>query len=567
MKLLLIFHLFVLLAWICTAQGSGSKQMKCERITIPLCQKIEYNLTYVPNMFGHPTQTDAALHAHQFWPLVRINCSPDLKLFICATHAPVCEENYGKQLLPCRSFCERVRDACSPVIKTHGMSWPEYLDCNRFPENSRLTVCMEKDFGNVKEKVKRPTSGDKKNRSRLIIKSQPKITKAKTIDKPDRTLKKTRLKDKRNFFEKGRKMNQNRFETCGCMCQKPFVYVNRSIGDGPTDVPSCALQCKEYFFSRSQQNLTTFWITLWSFLCLISTSATCVTALIDTDRFKYPERPVIFISFCFFMVSVGYIIRLARGFEKIACNPATNLLRYSATGPADCTTVFLLTYFFGMAACIWWVILALNWFLSAGMKWSVEAVTSYSQYYHFVSWFIPTVQSMAILAMAGIDSDPVSGLCFVGNHDNAMLTIFVIAPLLVFLTIGSSFLIAGLLALFINRNVLRKKGARSPKMDRMLVKIGIYAVFFLVPVAITILCHFYEHNNRESWEKSKNCPCVRVKDKPKHYVFLVKYLMTLVTGLATGFWVWGTKTVESWRRFINHIFRNEQERQPKAVAL
>lgn len=569
MKSLLLCHLLVLLVWICTSQRWGSKQMKCERITIPLCQKIEYNLTYVPNMFEHPTQTDAALHAHQFWPLVRINCSPDLKLFICATHAPVCELNYGKPLLPCRSFCERVRDACSPVIKTHGMSWPEYLDCNKFPERGETTVCMEKDFGDIKGKVKRPDLSEGRNRSKPVRQPKQKM-KTKERGEPVDRKKKQNVEEKRIAIEKPRKKNKQKSETCGCMCQKPFAYVNKSVGDGPSAVPSCALRCNEYFFSRSQQNLTTFWITLWSFLCLISTFITCLTAVIDSNRFKYPERPVIFISFSYFMISIGFIIRLARGFENIACNSSTKLLRYSATGPADCTMVFLLTYFFGMASCIWWVILALNWFLTAGMKWTCVAVTAYSQYFHFIAWFVPTVQSMAIMALAAIDSDPVAGICYVGNHDNAMLTIFVIAPQLVFLTLGSSFVIAGILALIINSRLAQKhnnQSNRSPKIDRSLLKIGAYAVLFVVPITVTVICHFYEHNSRERWEKSNNCPCVRSKDGPKHYVFLVKYLMSLITGLATGFWVWGTKTVESWRKFASRLCATGKQKVPKAVAL
>jgi len=566
MKLLLVFHLLVLLAWICTSQRWGSKQMKCERITIPLCQKIEYNLTYVPNMFDHPTQTDAALHAHQFWPLVRINCSPDLKLFICATHAPVCEVNYGKPLLPCRSFCERVRDACNPVIKTHGMSWPEYLDCTKFPENTGETVCMEKDFGNIKGKVKRPGLSYGKNRSKPLIQSKV-TTSMKEVKESTNTKKERRVTEAGRKNEKIRLIDTKRIETCGCTCQKPFAYVNKSIGDGPLDVPSCALRCQQYFFSRSQQNLTTFWITLWSFLCLISTGVMCFTTVIDSSRFKYPERPAIFIAFSYFMVSLGYIVRLARGFENIACNPTTKLLRYSATGPADCTIVFLLTYFFGMASCIWWVVLALSWFLAAGMKWNCESVTAYSQYFHFVAWFTPTVQSMAILAMAAVDSDPVSGLCYVGNHDNAMLTIFVIAPLLVYLTLGSSFVIAGLLAIFINSRLTKKHGTRLQKLDRNLIKIGVYSIFFIVPITVIVACHFYEHNNRERWEKSKNCPCLRAKETPKHYMFLLKYLMSLLTGLITGFWVWGTTTVDAWRKFGNRICKKGKTKEPMAIAL
>eukprot|EP00794_Sanderia_malayensis_P017367 gene17367-19105_t len=540
------------------------KPMKCERITIPLCQKIQYNLTYVPNMFNHPTQTDAALHAHQFWPLVRINCSPDLKLFICSTHAPVCEENYGKPLLPCRSFCERVRDACSPIIKKHGMSWPEYLDCDKFPEKTHKTVCMEKNFGNKNNK-KSPVRTEK---TKTVHQPQPTVRNV-IVDRFDQV---TRKKNKGKIPRSSNALptlpwNQDRIKghTCGCMCQKPFVYINRSIEDGPSQVPSCAFRCKQYYFTPSQQNLTTFWITLWSFLCLIATFVTCMTAFVDVNRFKYPEKPIVCMAFCYLMTSSGYIVRLARGFESVACNSTTNLLRYSATGPIDCTIVFLLVYYFGMAGCLWWVILTLNWFLAAGMKWSKEAIASYSQYFHFVAWLIPTINSMAILAMAAIDSDPVSGLCYVGNHDNTMLTIFVIAPLLIFLTLGSSFFVAGMLALYNNRRLSANEGHTAPALDRLLVKIGVFALVCMLPYTITVLCHFYEHGNRESWEKSRNCPCVRNTNKPKHYIFLMKYFSALIVGIATGFWLWGTKTLDSWKRFLKHFCRRNNESMPKTA--
>ena len=37
-------------------------------------------------------------------------------------------------------------------------------------------------------------------------------------------------------------------------------------------------------------------------------------------------------------------------------------------GNTGCTIVFLLSYFFGMATHMWWMILTLTWFLAAGIK-------------------------------------------------------------------------------------------------------------------------------------------------------------------------------------------------------
>lgn len=95
------------------------------------------------------------------------------------------------------------------------------------------------------------------------------------------------------------------------------------------------------------------WIALWSGLCFFSTLMTLTTFLIDTERFKYPERPIVFLSACYFMVSIGYLVRVFLGHEEVACEGG--MIRYSSTGPVTCTMVFLLVYFFGMASSIWFV--------------------------------------------------------------------------------------------------------------------------------------------------------------------------------------------------------------------
>jgi len=116
-----------------------------------------------------------------------------------------------------------------------------------------------------------------------------------------------------------------------------------------------------------------------------------ITFFVDMQRFEYPERPIIFLSGCYLMISIGYIIRLIAGQEAVACNGDT--IRYQTTGPALCTIVFLLIYFFGMASSIWWVILSFTWFLAAGLKWGQEAIAKYSQYFHLVAWLIPSIKA------------------------------------------------------------------------------------------------------------------------------------------------------------------------------
>jgi len=44
-----------------------------------------------------------------------------------------------------------------------------------------------------------------------------------------------------------------------------------------------------------------------------------LTFLLDVRRFRYPERPVVFLSVCYFMVALAYVIGYAMG-DSVSCN-------------------------------------------------------------------------------------------------------------------------------------------------------------------------------------------------------------------------------------------------------
>ena len=94
-----------------------------------------------------------------------------------------------------------------------------------------------------------------------------------------------------------------------------------------------------------------YWIIGWAIICCLCTAFTLTTYIIDTSRFKYPERPIIFIALCYLMVSVGFLIRVIAGHDSVACDgPASHQF---TVGSSLCTIVFILLYFFGMASCVW----------------------------------------------------------------------------------------------------------------------------------------------------------------------------------------------------------------------
>ncbi|NXG56685.1 FZD8 protein, partial [Hemiprocne comata] len=356
------------------SSSSSAKELSCQEITVPLCKGIGYNYTYMPNQFNHDTQDEAGLEVHQFWPLVEIQCSSDLRFFLCSMYTPICLEDYKKPLPPCRSVCERAKAGCAPLMRQYGFAWPDRMRCDRLPEQGS----------------------------------------------PDTLL--------------------------------------------------------------------------------------------------------------------------------------AEHVRYESTGPALCTVVFLLVYFFGMASSIWWVILSLTWFLAAGMKWGNEAIAGYAQYFHLAAWLLPSVKSIAVLALSSVDGDPVAGICYVGNQSLENLRGFVLAPLLIYLAIGSMFLLAGFVSLFRIRSVIKQQGGptKTHKLEKLMIRLGLFTVLYTVPAASVVACLFYEQHNRPRWEATHNCPCLRDQQpdqarRPDYAVFMLKYFMCLVVGITSGVWVWSGKTLESWR--------------------
>ncbi|XP_054476925.1 uncharacterized protein LOC129109032 [Anoplopoma fimbria] len=73
--------------------------------------------------------------------LVQTMCSVDIRLFVCMVYAPQCLA--GEVQRPCRSFCERAKQGCEGLMTGIGVSWPNELQCNSFPEER----CIAEDSG------------------------------------------------------------------------------------------------------------------------------------------------------------------------------------------------------------------------------------------------------------------------------------------------------------------------------------------------------------------------------------------------------------------------------------
>lgn len=559
-----LFLIFLLIPVTCIS-GRGDRRRsevhlanavrrKCEDITIPMCRGVGYNQTSIPNQFLHDSQEEAGLEAHQFWPLVEIQCSTELRFFLCSLYTPICIASYHLPLPPCRSVCVRVRAGCAPLMRQYGFAWPHRMDCNLFPEyGDPERLCMQLNTTYGAEGTSAPMSGSSTAKDGVC--------------------------------------------PMQCRCNAPFVEIGNGTG-APFDRVSvgeemnCATPCRGVYFGAEEDLFTEFWIGLWSVACLISTSLTLFTFLIEPSRFRYPERSIVFLSLCYSFVSLAYVIRLVLGHDVIACvqdgaaadNRLVVVRHLRTTRPQPmgaCHAIFFLLYFFGMASNVWWVILSFSWFLSAGLKWGEEAVSSCSPHFHLTAWLLPSAQTIAVLATSAVDGDVISGVCYVGNASVISLRLFVIAPLCLYLFCATAFLVAGFVSLVRVRHVIRQQcsSTGTNKLERFMVRIGVFSLLYTLPATCLIACYLYEDTARRLYETHINCrPCADpgrpsddpgvVSRKPEFAVFMAKYFMSLVVGITSGFWIWTGKTIESWRRFYERLSKDpdEEDRRRQQVV-
>lgn len=543
---------------------------RCEEITIPMCRGIGYNLTSYPNEMNHETQDEAGLEVHQFWPLVEIKCSPDLKFFLCSIYTPICMEDYNKPLKACQSVCERARAGCGPIMQQYNFPWPERMACENLPRHDdNEHLCMEQpNYTQKKDNSQGSGSSSGGSMSGGNGDHDKKGGTKKPLTPGQKNSQLPICKGKNSKNCQTTPGEQRGTKDCGCRCRPPLVLLGRDSLWYNTSVarvagvPNCGIPCKGAFFTNKEKEFAAAWIAVWSGLCFVSTLMTLTTFLIDTKRFKYPEKPIVFLSACYFMVSVGYLSRVFLGHEEVACDDRS--VKYTTEGSSSCTLIFLLIYFFGMASSIWWVVLSFTWFLAAGLKWGNEAITKHSQYFHLAAWLIPTVQSVAVILLSAVDGDPVAGICYVGNLSTENLRTFVLAPLFVYLVVGTTFLMAGFVSLFRIRSVIKQQGgvgagSKADKLEKLMIRIGIFSVLYTVPATIVIGCYLYETTFSDDWMTGLACPCatgIGPSQKPLYSLLMLKYFMALAVGITSGVWIWSGKTLESWKRFWKRLFNS-----------
>ena len=122
--------------------------------------------------------------------------------------------------------------------------------------------------------------------------------------------------------------------------------------------------------------------------------------------------------------------------------------------------------------------------------------------------------------------DVLSGVCSVGVWDMSALRLFVLAPLCIFLFLGTIFLLGGFISLFRVsgrkrgrrfkntlhlrncflhflfwlqvRTVMKSGGTKTDKLEKFMLRIGVFSFLYTVPAIIVIACLSHEQVRKKS---------------------------------------------------------------------
>ncbi|XP_045139991.1 atrial natriuretic peptide-converting enzyme [Echinops telfairi] len=127
----------------------------CLNITHSQCQMLPYRTTLTP-FLPATRNTEVEKFLKFITYLHRLSCYQHIMLFGCSLVFPECvsdgDESHG--LLPCRSFCEAAKEGCESVLGMVNSSWPDFLTCSQFRNQTESSNSSRICFSPQNEKGK-----------------------------------------------------------------------------------------------------------------------------------------------------------------------------------------------------------------------------------------------------------------------------------------------------------------------------------------------------------------------------------------------------------------------------
>lgn len=301
-------------------------------------------------------------------------------------------------------------------------------------------------------------------------------------------------------------------------CLKPLVQAESSTSYY-AEVKGCGLQCKDPLYTDDEHRQIHKMIGWGACICLGFNFFTVATFFIDwKNANKYPALVIFYINFCFMICNLGWLAQFTPGGrEDIICRRDGTLRQSepSAGENLSCIVVFVLVYYFLMAAMVWFVIFTYAWHMSFKAIGKIQdRIDKKRSYFHLIAWSLPLVLTITILALSEVDGSSVVGICFVGYANHAARAGLLLVPVFCVLVVGGYFLGRGMLTLIqlkiTSKEIISVRA--SNKIRETIVRMGLCTLLTLVFMLTTFAIHINEFRNSEDWAQSlrKHIMCVKL---------------------------------------------------------
>lgn len=318
------------------------------------------------------------------------------------------------------------------------------------------------------------------------------------------------------------------------------------------ELGNCAYKCgTDAFYTSHQKKIVETCIVVFSFLCFIFTLFSLITFWTESTRFKFPERPVLFLTLCYNLLSICYLLKIfyqkstvssqvvdeLTEFNEISSIKANDLDMNHCSINSQCLAYFIIINYLMMSASLWWLIFGICWWLSTAKQWSPEALERKSGLFHVLAWLVPLASPIAALLFGAIKKTELTGMC------SAMG--FTEVPSIILLVTGAIFIILSARSL---RSL--RTSWKNNKLSQVMSRILLFGTIFVVPAitAAVIMLFDYDHDLK---------PCLPGEicyqpEKRTINVTVIRYACLLAGGIS-GVWVWSKKTCISCRKKITTV--------------
>ncbi|PAA79630.1 hypothetical protein BOX15_Mlig017100g2 [Macrostomum lignano] len=559
-------------------------------IRVPVCSKIRYNTTA-----SFIAQDRVAFLLGNLQELVNTNCAPYLRLLACSVHLPLCNSDQSLLVRPCREFCSSVKGLCEAQLRRYGIEWPSHLNCDQLEledNGSKKNLCLrpiEEEF-NAQMMKKQPPPPHLP----LPPPLSPQIVGASagsgngsgTVDSAATST------------APGSAVPDADWSSDAPKCSAAELPVG-GVGGW------CAKRClSSYLFAKEDRDFADAWMLAWSVAAAACAILALVTFALEPGRFRYPERPVVWVAACHLVHAGAHLLRAALG-PELACSRSSaalsgsrgELALVSRHAGQWCAAIFLLLYFSWLAGLLWWLALALCWHLSAARRWHHGLLAERTVWLHLLAWGAPLLLSVTLLVLHRIEGDELTHLCVVDGSRPADLLMFQVGnfadghrtaarPRLLASALRSALLSAAAADSPFPADERRQDQRQADKSaggggaalsgsaegaspEQRAARLSLFAFLFALPAACVLAANVYELAERRAGLKASQ-PCwpgparsrqgvnsiagCRLSSRPSAAVYMLKIFMSLTAGLPAGLLVWANwQSLSAWRAWLGRL--------------